>query len=230
MPAQTRILLVEDEPSIAASVRYQLVGAGYAVDVVADGAQAAETDLDDYDLAVLDLLLPGLPGDEVCRRWRARSTVPVLMLTARTDVTARVLGLEVGADDYLGKPFAMPELLARIRAILRRRDMDRDQPVPTSVDVAGLHLDLIDRRVTVDGRRVSLTTTEFRLLALLASRPEHPFTRHDISRHLWSRDRTTDDRTCDTHVKNLRHKIEDDPMSPQRVVSVRGVGYMLRAE
>lgn len=230
MPALARILLVEDEPSIAASVRYQLVGAGYAVDIVADGAQAAETDLDDYDLAVLDLLLPGLPGDEVCRRWRSRSTVPVLMLTARTDVTARVLGLEVGADDYLGKPFAMPELLARIRAILRRRDMDRDQPVPTSVDVAGLHLDLIDRRVTVDGRRISLTTTEFRLLALLVSRPEHPFTRHDISRHLWSRDCTTDDRTCDTHVKNLRHKIEEDPMSPQRVVSVRGVGYMLRAE
>jgi DNA-binding response OmpR family regulator len=224
-----RILLVEDEAAIADAIEYNLTRAGYAVDVVSDGARAADYDLDAYDLAVLDLMLPGLPGEEVCRRWRARSVVPVLMLTARTGVTERVLGLELGADDYLGKPFSMPELLARARAILRRRELDQqnDDPAPTA-EVDGLHLDLLERTVTVDGRPVPLTPLEFRLLALLASQPGHTFTREEISRQVWQRTHTLHDRACDTHVKNLRQKIETDPAKPQRLVSVRGIGYQLR--
>lgn len=229
MSDPARILLVEDEAAIADAIEYNLTRAGYAVDVVSDGARAADYDLDAYDLAVLDLMLPGLPGEEVCRRWRARSVVPVLMLTARTGVTERVLGLELGADDYLGKPFSMPELLARARAILRRRELDQqnDDPAPTA-EVDGLHLDLLERTVTVDGRPVPLTPLEFRLLALLASQPGHTFTREEISRQVWQRTHTLHDRACDTHVKNLRQKIETDPAKPQRLVSVRGIGYQLR--
>jgi len=228
MSALPRILLVEDEPAIADAVEYQLVRAGYSVDVVADGALAADRDRDAYDLAILDLMLPNLSGDEVCRRWRARSDVPVMMLTARTAVVEKVLGLELGADDYLGKPFSMPELLARVRALLRRRDLDRRHRQPPDVTVDGLRLNLIERTLTVDGRDVCLTPLEFRLLALLAGTPGRPFSRDEISRHLWHRRHTEDDRACDTHVKNIRQKIEDDPARPRRLVSVRGVGYLLR--
>jgi DNA-binding response OmpR family regulator len=224
-----RILVVEDEPAIADAIEYNLASTGYDVDVVTDGARAAERDLNAYDLAILDLMLPGLAGDEVCRRWRAQSIRPVLMLTARTSVAERVLGLEVGADDYLGKPFSMPELLARVRAILRRRDLDRAaHKTPSRLSVDGLHLDLLERTLTVNGRPVSLTPLEFRLLALLASRPGHTFTRDDITQHLWQRSHDNDDRACDTHVKNVRQKIEDDPSRPQLLVTVRGIGYLLR--
>lgn len=229
MSGQVRILLVEDEPAIADAIEYNLTRAGYAVDVLSDGAAAADRDLDLYQLAVLDLMLPGLPGEEVCRRWRARSAVPVLMLTARTAVTERVLGLELGADDYLGKPFSMSELLARIRALLRRRELDRrGRESGGGVDVEGMHLDLLELSVTVNGRRITLTPIEFRVLALLASRPGQTFTRDEICRQVWHRPYSRQDRTCDTHVKNLRRKIESDPRRPQRVVTVRGIGYLLR--
>lgn len=222
--------MVEDEAAIADAIDYNLTRAGYDVDLVADGLAAAERDLDGYDLAILDLMLPGLPGEEVCRCWRARSIVPVLMLTARTGEAERVLGLEVGADDYLGKPFSMGELLARVRALLRRRAMDRaERESPTAIEGAGLSLNLVDHSVTVDGRVVPLTPVEFRILALLTGQPGHPFTRHDITRHVWQRSHRNDDRTCDTHVKNIRQKIEDDPARPRRLVSVRGVGYLLRS-
>lgn len=227
---QPRILVVEDEAAIADAIEYNLTRSGYRVDLLADGLQAADRGLDAYDLAVLDLMLPGLPGEEVCRRWRARSIVPVLMLTARTGEADRVLGLEVGADDYLGKPFSMGELLARVRAILRRRAMDREERErPTVIEGAGLSLDLVDHSVSVDGRVVPLTPVEFRILALLAGQPGRPFTRQDITRQVWQRPYRSDDRTCDTHVKNIRQKIEEDPAKPRRLVSVRGIGYLLRS-
>ncbi len=229
MPLPVRILVVEDQKAIADAIEYNLTQVGYDVEVMADGAQAAEQDLNAYDLAVLDLMLPGMPGEEVCRHWRTRSVVPVLMLTARTDVAERVLGLEVGADDYLGKPFSMPELLARVRAILRRRDMDREDTQPlAALDVGGLHLDLIEHVALVDGRNVALTPLEFRLLALLARRPGHTYTRHEITQHLWRRPYRSSDRACDTHIKNIRQKIELDPSRPRLLVSVRGIGYLLR--
>jgi two-component system response regulator RegX3 len=222
-----RILVVEDEPAIADAVEYALADEGYRVAVEPDGARAAEAPVDEFDLIILDLMLPGLPGFEVCKRVRERSPVPIVVLTARGGETDRVLGLELGADDYVAKPFSMPELVSRVRAQLRRRRLDRTS---TSVraTVGGLELDLVERTVTVDGRDVLLTPSEFRLLALLAQDPERVFTRSQIVRHLWRASYAGDGRTCDVHIKNIRKKIERDPALPERLVTMRGVGYMLR--
>jgi DNA-binding response OmpR family regulator len=223
-----RILLVEDEPAIAEAVEYALESEGYDVEVKANGADAVEVPADDYDLVVLDLMLPGLSGLEVCRRMRERSAVPIIMLTARGAEVDRVLGLELGADDYVPKPFSMAELIGRVRAILRRRRLDRESIEARSV-VGELELDLVEQTVSVAGDRVELTPSEFRLLALLAREPERVFTRREIVTHLWRGSFAGDGRTCDVHVKNIRRKIERNPGVPERLVTVRGVGYMLRA-
>lgn len=223
------VLVVEDEPAIADAVAYALAAEGFTVSVAPDGESALRLQLDDVDVAVLDLMLPGLSGVEVCRRIRARSAVPILMLTARTAEIDRVIGLEAGADDYLGKPFSMAELVARIRAMLRRRALDRKEAAEPRVRVGGLELDLPAQSVVVDGRRVEVTQSEFRLLALLAREPGRPFSRREIVERLWRSTYVGDERICNTHVKNLRRKIESDPAHPQRLVTVRGVGYMLRA-
>jgi len=225
--AGTRILLAEDDAAIADAVAYALGSEGLAVDVVADGESAARSGFDDYDLVILDVMLPKLSGLEVCRRIRTRSAVPVLMLTARTAVLDRVLGLEAGADDYVSKPFSMPELISRVRAILRRRALDR-KTVTSVREVGSLRLDYMQQTVTADGRRVEVTPSEFRLLALLAAEPERAVSRAEIVEHLWRSAHVGDRRTCDVHVKNLRRKIERDPARPERLVTVRGVGYMLR--
>jgi two-component system response regulator RegX3 len=179
-------------------------------------------------MIILDLMLPGLSGLEVCRRVRERSSVPVLMLTARTAEADVVMGLEVGADDYVRKPFSMPELMGRVRAMLRRRRLDRESGTARAV-VGDLQLDLVEQTVTVGGRAVELTPSEFRLLSLLAREPERAFTRQDIVRYLWRGPSSGNGRTCDAHVKNIRRKIERNPSLPERLVTVRGVGYMLRA-
>jgi two-component system response regulator RegX3 len=223
-----RILVVEDEPAIADAVEYALEDEGFQVAVEADGARAAEAPVDDFDLIILDLMLPGLPGLEVCKRVRERSPVPIVVLTARAAGTDRVLGLELGADDYVAKPFSMPELVSRVRAQLRRRHLDRTTASVRAI-VGGLELDLVERTVTADGHPVQLTPSEFRLLALLAQEPERVFTRSEIVRYLWRASYAGDGRTCDVHVKNIRKKIERDPALPDRLVTVRGVGYMLRA-
>jgi DNA-binding response OmpR family regulator len=223
----TRILLAEDDAAIADAVAYALGSEGFAVDVVADGDRAVRTVFDDYDVVILDVMLPKLSGLEVCRRIRTRSAVPVLMLTARTAEVDRVLGLEAGADDYVSKPFSMAELISRVRAILRRRALDSDA-VASVREVGALRLDLVQQRVEADGRRIDLTPSEFRLLALLAREPERAFSRTEIVEHLWRSAHVGDRRTCDVHVKNLRRKIERDPARPERLVTVRGVGYMLR--
>jgi two-component system response regulator RegX3 len=224
----TRILLAEDDAAIADAVSYAFGSEGFDVDVVFDGHAAATAAVDDYDVVILDVMLPKLSGVEACRRIRARSAVPVVMLTARTAEVDRVLGLEAGADDYVSKPFSMTELISRVRAILRRRALDRD--AASSVrDVGALRLDLVRQTVEADGRRVDVTPSEFRLLALLALEPERAFSRGEIVEHLWRSSYVGDRRTCDVHVKNLRRKIERDPARPERLVTVRGVGYMLRA-
>jgi two-component system response regulator RegX3 len=224
-----RILVVDDEPAIAEAVSYALRGEGFAVDAVAEGEAALEAALSDgYDLLILDLMLPKLSGVEVCRRVRSGSDVPILILTARDAEGDRVLGLEAGADDYVTKPFSMAELLSRVRAILRRRDLDLARG-ETALAVGGIRLDLARHTVQVDGRPVHLTQSEFRLLALLASAPRRVFTRREIMRHLWQSAYTGDERACDTHVTNLRRKLERDPSRPERIVSVRGVGYRLDA-
>ena len=224
-----RILVVEDEPAIAEAVEYALKAEGFDVDAVDDGKAAlAQAHAEAYDLLVLDLMLPGLSGVEVCRRLRNESAVPILMLTAKDSEVDRVLGLEVGADDYVTKPFSVPELVARVRALLRRRRLDTREG-GAKLQVGGLELDLMKHAATIDGEPVPLTAFELKLLALLASDPERVFSRAEIMRHLWDSAYVGDARACDLHVSNIRRKIENDPTDPERLVTVRGAGYKLQA-
>jgi DNA-binding response OmpR family regulator len=225
----TRILIADDEPAIRESVAYALAREGYEVDAVEDGVSAlARARAEPYDAIVLDVMLPGQSGTDVCRELRAESSVPIVMLTARTGEVDRVVGLELGADDYVTKPFSIAELVARVRAILRRRELDRGTGMPRR-RVGGLELDFRRHELTVDGRRVELTPMEFKLLALLADEPERAFARRELVRHLWDSEYAGDVRACDTHVVNIRRKIERDPADPQRLVTIRGVGYKLVA-
>jgi two-component system response regulator RegX3 len=223
-----RILIVEDEPAIADAVEYALKAEGYEVDSVDDGSVALEqAHARVYDLLVLDLMLPGLSGIEVCRRLRDESAVPILMLTAKDSELDRVLGLEVGADDYVTKPFSVPELVARVRALLRRRDLDTRER-GAKLTVGGLEIDLVKHEAMVEGKAIRLTSFELKLLALLAAEPERVFSRRQIMRHLWDSSYIGDERACDLHVSNIRHKLERDPSNPERLVTVRGAGYKLQ--
>ena len=223
------ILVVEDDAAIADAVSYALTSEGFAVETATDGEQALErARTHNYDLMVLDLRLPKVSGIEVCRTLRGESTIPILMLTAKDSELDRVVGLEVGADDYVTKPFSMAELMSRVRAILRRRRLDLEGADPTR-RVGSLELDLVRHEVKIDGQTIRLTPSEFRLLAFLASEPERVFTRREIMQHLWQSDYVGDERASDMHVSNLRRKIEADPDDPKRVVTVRGVGYKLVA-
>ena len=181
----------------------------------------------EYDVVLLDWMLPKISGIDVCRALRAESPVPIIMLTAKETEANRVLGLELGADDYVTKPFSSAELVSRIRSLMRRRALDLgDQRQVRSV--GGITLDLVRHRVDVDGHPVQLTPTEFRLVSLLASEPERVFSREEIMRHLWQSAFVADTRNVDVHVRNVRRKIERDPARPDRLVTVRGVGYQLR--
>jgi DNA-binding response OmpR family regulator len=224
-----RILVVEDEESIADAVAYTLRGEGFAVDAVADGEFALEaTSRHDYDLILLDLMLPGLSGLEVCRRLRARSPVPILIVTARTAEVDHVVGLEAGADDFITKPFSMPALVGHVRAILRRRELDRAEVEDGRLrQVGGIELDLARRTAKVDGRPIRLTESEFRLLALMMESPGRVFSRRELMQHLWESTYVGDQRAADVHIAHLRRKIEPDPQAPARLLTVRGAGYKL---
>jgi two-component system response regulator RegX3 len=224
-----RILVVDDEPAIRDAVGYALRTEGFDVDVVADGERALEAALGSpYDVVVLDLMLPRMSGTEVCRRVRAESAVPIIMLTARGAELDRVIGLEVGADDYVSKPFSMAELVGRIRAILRRRELDQSSR-GGKLRVGTIELDPMRHQVTVAGDPKRLTPSEFKLLLLLAEQPERVFSRREIMQHLWDSEYVGDQRACDIHVSNLRQKLEEDPANPERIVTVRGIGYKLAA-
>jgi two-component system response regulator RegX3 len=224
-----RILVAEDEAAIADALSYALRGEGFDVEAVDDGAEAlTRTRERPYDLLVLDLMLPGVPGLEVCRRLRDESAIPILMLTAKDTEVDQVLGLEVGADDYVTKPFSMAEVVARVRALLRRRELDSAR-FGARLAVGDLVVDLVRHEATVHDKVVPLTAFELKLLALLASEPERVFSRRDIMRHLWESDHVGDERSADLHVSNIRHKIERDPANPERLVTVRGSGYKLQA-
>jgi len=224
-----RILVVDDEPAIVDSVSYALRSEGFDVEIRTDGEGALEAALDNgFDLLILDLRLPGLSGIEVCRRVRAASEVPILILSARDAEVDRVLGLEVGADDYVTKPFSLAELVSRVRAIFRRRELDRGGGFAVRT-VGGLRIDLVRHRVTIDEREIELTPTEFKLLALLAQEPGRVFRRREVMQHLWDSEYVGDERACDVHVSKLRRKIELDGGTPRRLVTVRGVGYRLDA-
>jgi two-component system, OmpR family, response regulator RegX3 len=225
----SRVLIIDDEPAIRDSIAYALRGDGFEVEEVADGETGLERALQgDHDVIVLDLMLPGMSGTEICRRLRAESAVPVIMLTARGAEVDRVLGLEIGADDYVTKPFSMAELIGRIRAILRRRELDRSGRAD-KLRVGSLELDPLRHEARVAGELKRLTPSEFKLLLFLAEQPGRVFTRREIMQHLWDSNYVGDQRACDIHVSNLRQKLERDPGNPERIVTVRGIGYKLTA-
>lgn len=221
--------MVDDEPHIVELVRYNLLQEGYDVAAAGDGEAAlAKVRTERPDLIVLDIMLPGTDGLEVCRRLRRESAVPIIMLTAKGGELERVVGLDLGADDYVTKPFSPRELVARVRAVLRRRVREVSSPTQEPVRVGGLHLDPVTHEVTLEGRPVELTAREFELLRLLMRHPDRVFTRDFLLEHLWGHDFYGTTRTVDMHVSRLREKIEDDPSRPTYIVTVRGVGYKLR--
>lgn len=217
-----RVLVVDDDPTVAEVVAGYLTRAGYAVDLAADGPAALESAGVRWpDLVVLDLMLPGMDGLEVCRRLRGRAPVPVVMLTARGDEEDRILGLEVGADDYVTKPFSPRELTLRVGSVLRRSLPPRTAPPLTST---GIHMDTAARTASRNGARLALTLREFDLLAFFLRNPGRAFSREELMRAVWGWD-FGDLSTVTVHVRRLRGKIEDDPARPSLIRTVWGVGY-----
>ena len=228
-----RILVADDEPSVRESVGYALQQEGFDVTIATDGDDAeAKVGADvDFDLLVLDIMMPGKSGLDLCRDVRGRSPVPIILLTAKDAEVDKVVGLEVGADDYVTKPFSVRELLGRVRAQLRRRELDRgagsDAEASKSIDAGEVSIDLARHLVTVRGRPVNLTRSEFQVLRLLAESPGQVFSRLEIMEELWQSEFSGDVRACDVHISNLRQKVEDDPQDPELVLTVRGIGYKL---
>ncbi len=225
----TRILIVEDEPSLSEPLAYLLTREGYETTVAADGLAAlAEFDRAGSDLVLLDLMLPGLPGTEVCRELRQRSAVPIIMLTAKDSEGDIVVGLELGADDYVTKPYSTRELLARIRAVMRRQIDDGD--LDDAVLAAGpVRMDVEKHQVTVDGAVVAMPLKEFELLELLLRNAGRVLTRGQLIDRVWGADYFGDTKTLDVHVKRIRSKIEPDPSNPRMLITVRGLGYRFEA-
>ncbi|HWF56364.1 MAG TPA: response regulator transcription factor [Solirubrobacteraceae bacterium] len=227
-----RILLVDDEQSIQTLLSYPLRKEGYNVVQATDGRQALDRfDEQSFDLVVLDVMLPKIDGLEVCRRLRSRSAVPIIMLTARSEEIDKVVGLELGADDYITKPFSLREFSSRVKAALRRAELSR--PAQTGPDelplsVAELRIDFPKRAVRVRGDDVELTFVEFEILAALARAPGRVFTRDMLLARIWGDSAYRDPRTIDVHIRHLREKLELDAKDPEYLFTVRGVGYRFR--
>jgi DNA-binding response OmpR family regulator len=227
-----RILLVDDEQSIQTLLSYPLRKEGYDVVQAADGHQALERFAEEpFDLVVLDLMLPRVDGLEVCKRLRSHSSVPIIMLTAKSEEIDKVVGLELGADDYITKPFSMREFSSRVKAALRRAEMSR--PTETAPDeaplvVRELKIDFPKRSVRVRGMDAQLTFVEFEILSALARGPGRVFTRDMLLGRIWGDSAYRDPRTIDVHIRHLREKIERDPKDPEYLFTVRGVGYRFR--
>ncbi|MBD8021005.1 winged helix-turn-helix domain-containing protein [Brevibacterium gallinarum] len=221
----TRILLVEDEESFSDPLSYLLGKEGFDVTVAADGLEAiAEFDRVGADLVLLDLMLPGASGTEVCRQLRAKSNVPIIMLTAKDSEIDKVVGLELGADDYVTKPYSSRELLARVRAVLRR-NAEPDDLMDSVIEAGGVRID-VDRHVaSVRGEELSLPLKEFELLEMLVRNAGRVMTRGQLIDRIWGQDYVGDTKTLDVHIKRLRAKVEVEPSSPQLLVTVRGLGY-----
>ncbi len=228
-----RILVVEDDPDISHLLEINLRDNAFEVDVAGNGLQGFElASSRSYQLIVLDLMLPGLDGLEVCKQLRSQGiTVPILMLTAKTTEFDRVLGLELGADDYLTKPFSIMELQARVKAILRRVDISSQSAMPEpseSIEVAGLHIDVSGRHVSVDDRPLELTAKEFDLLLHFARHPGRVYSRGQLLDQIWGYSHSGYEHTVNTHINRLRKKIEADPDALQYIETVWGVGYRFR--
>jgi two-component system response regulator RegX3 len=221
----SRVLIVEDEPALADSVRYALEREGFECTIIADGAKAVEFVRSwRPDLVLLDLMLPGMPGMDVCRQIRAMGRIPIVMVTAKDTEADKVLGLELGADDYITKPFGMQELLARVRAVLRRAT-GTVEDVPTELAAGPVEMDIERHEVRVRGEAVEMPPKEFALLEVLLRRAGRLITREALIAQVWGDEYFGDTRTLDVHVKRLRAKIEEDPSDPKHVRTVRGLGY-----
>jgi len=228
----SKILVVEDDQTLLNVLKYNLVKEGYDVLTAADGVQALDVARSNRpDLIVLDIMLPKLDGFEVCRILRREMTTPILMLTAKAEETDKVVGLELGADDYMTKPFSMREFLARVKAMLRRADMMKvaaspvKDLIPSSIKVGEIEVDLARHTVSRSGTPIDLSPKEFDLLGFLVKNKEQVFTRDQLLEKVWGYDYAGDTRTVDVHIRWLRQKIEVDPANPKHLLTVRGIGY-----
>jgi len=221
----TRILIVEDEDSFSDALSFMLRREGYEVFIAADGnAAVAEFDKHGPDLVLLDLMLPGISGTEVCRIIRGKSTVPIIMLTAKDGEVDKVVGLELGADDYVTKPFSSRELLARVRAVLRRHG-EQDELLPPTIEAGTVRIDVERHVVSVRGEHITMPLKEFDLLEFLVRNSGRVLTRNQLIDRVWGADYVGDTKTLDVHIKRLRAKIEIDPSNPVHIHTVRGLGY-----
>ncbi len=224
----TRILMIEDEASYREATAYMLQREGFQIATAADGTEGlAEYDRNGADLVLLDLMMPGIPGTEVCRQLRQRGDVPVIMVTARDSEVDKVVGLELGADDYVTKPFSHRELVARIRAVLRRGR--ETELLPDVIEVGDVRMDVERHEVDVRGELVKLALKEFELLEVLLRNAGRVMTRGQLIDRIWGVDYVGDTKTLDVHIKRLRAKIEPDPANPTNLVTVRGLGYKFQA-
>jgi len=225
----TRILLVDDEQSIQTLLSYPLRKDGYHVTSAQDGREALQRfEEARFDLVILDLMLPKLDGVEVCRQLRSRSQVPIIMLTAKGSETDKVAGLEVGADDYITKPFSMREFRSRVKAALRRSRMAGEPREEEAIDQGELKIDFGRRMVTLRDEEVKVTYVEFEILGALARSPGRVLSRETLLEHVWGDSEYRDPRTVDVHIRHLREKLESDPKEPEFLFTVRGVGYRFR--
>jgi len=231
--SQPKVLVVEDEPSFVDALQVGLSREGFVVEVAADGAEALERfSVVDPDLVLLDLMLPKVSGLDVCRQIRLSSTVPIIMVTAKSSEIDTVVGLELGADDYVTKPYRVHELVARIRAQLRRVSMDTAVELHevAALKVGEVELDPDEHRVTVSGQEITLPLKEFEVLQLLLANAGRVMTRDTLIDRVWGSDYVGDTKTLDVHIKRLRSKIEIDPAAPERIVTIRGLGYKYERE
>jgi len=221
----TKVLIVEDEESFSEALAFMLKREGYEVEVAVDGNKAIELfDRNGADLLLLDLMLPGLSGTEVCKHIRTKSSVPIIMLSAKDGEVDKVVGLELGADDYVTKPFSSRELLARIKAVLRRHG-DVEDLLPTVVEEGPVRIDLDRHVVTIRGEQTTMPLKEFDLLEFLVRNAGRVMTRTQLIDRIWGADYVGDTKTLDVHVKRLRSKVESDPANPVHLLTVRGLGY-----
>ena len=225
---QARILLVDDEQAVQTLLTYPLRKEGYEVVGAMDGQEALDRFTEQrFDLVVLDIMLPKLDGIEVCRRLRTRSQVPIIMLTAKGDEVDKIAGLEMGADDYITKPFSVREFRSRVKAALRRGNMSGTSGVDP-IKAGRLEIDFDRRATTIAGEPIQLTYVEFEILAALAAAPGRVFSREMLLEHVWGDSTYRDPRTVDVHIRHLREKLESDPKNPEYLFTVRGVGYRFR--
>jgi DNA-binding response OmpR family regulator len=226
-----RILLVDDEQPVQKLLSFPLEKEGYEVVPALDGQEALQRfENERFDLVVLDIMLPKMDGLEVCRRMRAKSSVPIIMLTAKAEEIDKVLGLEIGADDYITKPFSMREFRSRVRAALRRAEMSRLDGGDEPLDRGDLHIDMAKRTTELNGEPVQLTYVEFEILSVLARHPGRVYTRDMLLDRIWGDSAYRDQRTIDVHIRHLREKLEQDPRVPEYLLTVRGVGYRFKDE